>query len=118
MAPGNVCSPSDGECHCGTADGPICGINKCQESECVVYVIDGGPLAPGEDAGGAPVYGECFPGDPCHCVTCPALEHCDVNNNGACECGGDSAENMPGVVCAANQTCVASLIDGGEPTCQ
>jgi hypothetical protein len=107
-----VCNPRDNTCHCGTPDGTVC--EKCG---CVLFVVDGGPLAPGQDAGGAATYGRCIACDPCNGVTCPPLETCDVNNNGACECGGDPNANLPGTVCAANQSCVAPL-DGGEPACE
>ncbi len=62
------------------------------------------------------MYGKCGLNDPCKNVTCPPFEACDVNNNGACECGGAPSENIPGVVCASGQSCVDPF-DGGEPTC-
>ena len=107
-----VCNAQDSTCHCGTASGPDCGADGC-----VLFVVDGGPLAPGEDAGGAAIYGRCSSGgDPCHGVVCPPFEACDVNNGGACECGGAPDMNIPGAVCAADETCVDAF-DGGTATC-
>jgi hypothetical protein len=110
--PGTVCDAEDGLCHCVTKDGGLC------PKGCTLFIVDGGPLMPGEDAGGAAIYGVCDTGsgNPCHGVVCPPLETCDVNNNGACECGGDPADNIPGTVCTSNESCVAPL-DGGAPTC-
>ena len=72
---------------------------------------------PGEDAGGATVYGRCSSGgSPCHDVTCPPFETCDEDNNGACECGGAPDMNIPGTVCTADESCVAPF-DGGAATC-
>jgi hypothetical protein len=107
-----ICNPNDSTCHCGTTDGPICNAKEV----CILYVVDGGALAPYEDAGGATIYGQCGLNDPCKGVTCPPFETCDVNNHGACECGGAPDQNIPGTVCPANQSCVLAM-DGGEPEC-
>ncbi len=107
-----LCSPLDTLCHCGSSDGKSC----LKAETCVLFVVDGGPLAPFEDAGGATVYGKCLGDDPCKNVTCPPFEVCDVNNGGACECGGAPAMNIPGQVCASDESCVL-VWDGGEPAC-
>ncbi len=107
-----VCNPADGTCHCGNKNGFTCP----KDSACTLLAVDGGPLGPGEDGGGAPVYGVCSRGDPCEGVTCPPFEACDVNNGGTCECGGAPDLNMPGVVCTSDQACV-NPFDGGTSTC-
>ena len=107
-----VCNAQDTLCHCGSTSGTTCNKNEA----CVLYIVDGGPLAPFEDAGGALVYGRCLGNDPCKGVTCPPFETCDENNNGACECGGAPDMNIPGIVCASDESCVATS-DGGAPEC-
>jgi hypothetical protein len=108
----SVCNPQDGVCHCGSMMGVTCP----KQATCVLWLFDGGPLAPGEDAGEAAVYGLCSTEDPCHGVICPPFEACDVSNNGACECGGAPDMNIPGTVCTSDQACVDPF-DGGTPTC-
>jgi hypothetical protein len=83
---------------------------------CTLYIADGGPLAPFEDAGGAAVYGKCKNSDPCKNVLCPPFETCDENNNGTCECGGAPDQNIPGSICASDESCVDPF-DGGMPSC-
>ncbi len=82
-----ICSPLDTLCHCGTTNGPTCANNEV----CTLYIADGGPLAPFEDAGGASVYGVCKNGDPCKNVLCPPFETCDENNG----TGSASAAGRP-----------------------
>jgi hypothetical protein len=119
--PGTICDPSDpigSQCHCGTIGGPVC----TKAGSCQLYLVDGGPLAPGEDAGGQAVYGQCKTNSPCYGVTCPPNEACDPNNfdpqtlMGLCECGGDPTNNLPGVVCGSSETCVA--LDDAGAVCQ
>ena len=108
-----VCNPQDSTCHCGSESGPACK----EGGNCILSFVDGGILMPGEDAGGAAVYGVCsYDNDPCHGVVCPPFEVCDENDNGACECGGAPEMNIPGTVCAADESCVDPS-DGGAPTC-
>lgn len=81
---GTFCSPLDGECRCGgfTTDAPICGdLQTCDQ-----------------------VLGQCVGGDQCAGVDCGAGRiSCDPEE-GVCKCGG-----LGGIVCGAEQGCVAGL---------
>ena len=90
--PGTLCSKDDGECHCGTADGPICG----EEESCDVETAS------------------CYPGR-CNDVVCD-IEGTACEDDGECHCGG-----LEGPVCGEHEACdveaAECTVEMPDPVC-
>ncbi len=112
--PGNVCSASDGQCHCAAPDGPIC----IGGSTCTFYFPNSGLVPPnGASYPDSGILGYCLGGDLCgslHKCTNP-LETCEPTT-GFCLCGSISDAGPLPPQCT-NGTFCASIDGGVAPQC-
>jgi hypothetical protein len=121
-APGNVCSPADGLCHCAVVDGPICQ----GHSTCTLYFAASGlPTPDGAKYPDSGMLGYCMGGNLCDSVNggrgcLNPLESCNPAT-GYCHCGTiRDAGALPPMCNPPNTSGVnfcASIDGGASPQC-